>query len=82
VFPVFSRAWEFCTLLTNWNFFFFTFFSTSILQKYMVRKKFCKTIHLSTCPTAVGGAQYRTTAVGVLFSFQKFVFFLFELRWR
>jgi hypothetical protein len=31
---------------------FFYIFSASILQKYMVRKKICKTIHLASWGTA------------------------------
>jgi hypothetical protein len=31
---------------------FFYIFSITILQKYMVRPKFCKTIHLPSWPTA------------------------------
>jgi hypothetical protein len=33
---------------------FFTFFFPLFLQKYMVRKKFCKTIHLAPWVTAAG----------------------------
>jgi hypothetical protein len=37
-----------------WKFFFFYIFLSSFLQKYMVRKKICKIIHLAPWGTAAG----------------------------
>jgi hypothetical protein len=56
----------------------------------MVRKKICKTIHLASWGTVAGtyrrGTVAPPTAVGHggrgPLSFQKFVIFLFELRWK
>jgi hypothetical protein len=48
------------------NFFSFFTFPPSILQKYMVRKKLCKTIHLASWGMAAGSYRRAPTAVSTL----------------
>jgi hypothetical protein len=48
----------------------FYIFSISILQKYMIRPKFCRTIHLPPWPTASGVLSPRGTTAGAVAHWQ------------